>query len=76
MIVTSGVVLATLSRTMATAEVSKMETAEDVHRYVIGISMTIMSLFCTGLLGLLQERTYGKYGPCWREGIFYTVWEC
>lgn len=72
MIVTSGVVLATLSRT-ATAEVSKLETVEDVHRYVIGISMMVVSLFCTGFLGLLQERTYGKYGPCWKEGIFYTV---
>jgi solute carrier family 35 (UDP-xylose/UDP-N-acetylglucosamine transporter), member B4 len=71
-IVTSGVVLATLSRT-ATVEVSKLGTVEDVHRYVIGISMMVVSLFCTGLLGLLQERTYGKYGPCWREGIFYTV---
>ena len=27
----------------------------------------------TGMLGLLQERTYAKYGPCWREGVFYTV---
>ncbi|KAF8798848.1 hypothetical protein BYT27DRAFT_6880417 [Phlegmacium glaucopus] len=34
--------------------------------------MMVVSLFCTGLLGFLQERTYGKYGPCWREGVFYT----
>ena len=76
MIVTSGVVLATLSKTATTAEVSELKTAEDLHRYVIGISMMIVSLFCTGLLGLLQERTYTKYGPCWREGLFYTVCKC
>jgi len=71
MIITSGVVLSTLSRT-ATIEVSKLESAEDLHRYIIGISMMVMSLICTGILGLLQERTYGKYGPCWRESLFYT----
>jgi UDP-xylose/UDP-N-acetylglucosamine transporter B4 len=73
MIITSGVVLSTLSRTATTAEVSKLKNAEDLHRYIIGISMMVVSLFCTGILGLLQERTYRKYGPCWREGLFYTV---
>jgi len=71
-IVTSGVVLVTLSRKTRTAEVSKLETAEDLHRYAVGISMMVVSLFCTGFLGLLQERTYGQYGPCWKEGLFYT----
>ena len=73
MVVTSGVVLAALSRTATTVEVSKLRIAEDLHRYIIGISMLVLSLLCTGLLGLLQEKTYGKYGPCWREGLFYTV---
>ena len=59
MMVTSGVVLVTLSRNARTAEVSKLETAEDLHRYAVGISMMVVSLFCTGFLGLLQERTYG-----------------
>lgn len=35
--------------------------------------MLTASLLLTGVLGLLQERTYTKYGPCWREGLFYTV---
>jgi hypothetical protein len=35
--------------------------------------MLIASLFATAILGILQERTYRTYGPCWREGIFYTV---
>lgn len=35
--------------------------------------MLVFSLFLTGLLGIVQERTYKAYGPCWKEGIFYTV---
>lgn len=34
--------------------------------------MLIASLFATAILGILQERTYSIYGPCWREGVFYT----
>jgi solute carrier family 35 (UDP-xylose/UDP-N-acetylglucosamine transporter), member B4 len=41
--------------------------------YALGIAMLVASLICTGVHGALQERTYNKYGPHWREGIFYTV---
>lgn len=35
--------------------------------------MLTVSLLLTGVLGLLQEKTYTRYGPCWKEGLFYTV---
>jgi len=71
--VTVGVVLATLSRPKTdSAKISQPRTTEELRRYTIGISMLVISLFCTALLGLLQERTYKKYGPCWKEGVFYT----
>ena len=35
--------------------------------------MLTISLFTSGILGLLQEKTYTKYGPHWKEGVFYTV---
>lgn len=35
--------------------------------------MLTVSLMLTGVLGVLQERTYTKYGPHWKEGVFYTV---
>jgi hypothetical protein len=38
--------------------------------------MLCISLVLTGLLGILQEQTYKKYGPHWREGVFYTVRAC
>ena len=67
--------MVTLSRTNpgANSQTSKVNGTEDLRRYSLGIGMLTVSLLCTGLLGLLQERTYRKYGPCWREGVFYTV---
>lgn len=67
-LVSVGVVIATLSRPS-----SNMTATGDVSRYAIGVLMLIASLVCTGLLGMLQERTYRTYGPCWKEGVFYTV---
>ncbi|KAH8108324.1 UAA transporter [Phellopilus nigrolimitatus] len=67
-LVTTGVVLATTSRPLA----STSNGVDDYRKYLIGVSMLSISLLLTGILGVLQERTYEKYGPCWREGIFYT----
>lgn len=67
MLVTVGVILATLARP---------STAAHDHSggdYFRGIAMLTASLLLTGVLGLLQEHTYQKYGPCWKEGVFYTV---
>lgn len=75
-IVTVGVVLATLSKPSSTSKnavASPPRSPEQLRAYTIGIIMLVVSLFSTGLLGLLQEKTYQKYGPHWREGVFYTV---
>ncbi|KAG9217699.1 hypothetical protein CCMSSC00406_0003612 [Pleurotus cornucopiae] len=66
--VSVGVILATLSRPSS----NKTESSHDIRQYTTGITMLFASLFLTGFLGLLQERTYKKYGPCWQEGVFYT----
>ena len=34
----------------------------------------VISSVATGILGLLQELTYKTYGPCWKEGVLYTVY--
>jgi len=67
-LVSFGVILTTLSRP---SDPSK-RTSEDLEQYIIGISMLIASSLLTGVLGMLQELTYRKYGPCWKEGVFYT----
>ncbi|KAF8208603.1 UAA transporter [Mycena galopus ATCC 62051] len=70
-LVSTGVILATLARPSAKKS-DPIQSADDVHRYTIGISMLVASLVLTGLYGLLQERTYQTYGPCWKEAVFYT----
>ncbi|KAI0372810.1 UAA transporter [Pilatotrama ljubarskyi] len=67
--VSAGVVLATLSRP-STPKTSGNPL--DIGRYSIGVFMLTVSLLLTGILGVLQERTYTKYGPHWKEGVFYT----
>ncbi|TDL23583.1 UAA transporter [Rickenella mellea] len=67
-LVTAGVVVATLSRPSS----SSHQSSADPRTYYTGILMMTISLFLTGTLGALQERTYNRYGPCWREGVFYT----
>ncbi|KAJ7695726.1 UAA transporter [Mycena rosella] len=75
LVVSAGVILATLARPSAAAaakQAAHPQTAEDLRKYTIGVSMLVTSLVLTGLFGLLQERTYKRYGPCWKEGVFYT----
>lgn len=72
-LVSVGVILATLSRPTTPKITSTSEPEANTTQYFIGIAMLTASLVFTGILGLLQERTYKKYGPCWREGVFYTV---
>jgi len=69
LLVSIGVVLATLARPSVPRT---DESPQDIRKYVTGVAMLVISLFLTGLLGLMQERTYRRYGPCWREGVFYT----
>ncbi|RDX54328.1 UAA transporter [Lentinus brumalis] len=67
--VSAGVILATLSRPSSS---TASATPSDLGRYTIGVAMLTFSLLLTGILGVLQERTYTKYGPHWKEGVFYT----
>jgi len=73
-IVSAGVVLATVSRpnTSANSATITFDSMEDTKTYIIGVSMMVVSSVATGFLGLLQELTYQTYGPCWKEGVFYT----
>ncbi|KAI0641886.1 UAA transporter [Trametes meyenii] len=68
-LVSAGVVLATLSRPSSP---KSSGDPPDVARYSLGVSMLTFSLLLTGILGVMQERTYTKYGPHWKEGVFYT----
>ncbi|KAF9534519.1 UAA transporter [Crepidotus variabilis] len=73
-VVFTGVILVTLSKSpnSTDSKVPRAMAQEELRKYLLGISMMAVSLLCTGLLGVLQERTYQRYGPCWKEGVFYT----
>ena len=69
LLVSFGVSVASISTSSpSTPSMNDLSTT-----YMYGILMLIASLFATAILGILQERTYKTYGPCWREGVFYTV---
>lgn len=67
--VTVGVILATLS---TPSQAQDTHAHVDLTEYTLGIIMLTASLLMTGVLGMLQERTYTRYGPHWQEGLFYT----
>ncbi|KAJ4490494.1 UAA transporter [Lentinula aciculospora] len=69
LVVSLGAILATLSKTSSASSTADLI---DMQRYALGIVMIVTSLLLTGILGLLQEQTYKKYGPFWKEGVFYT----
>jgi len=68
LLVSVGVSIASIS----TSSSSNTSSLDFSTTYLYGILMLIASLFATAILGVLQERTYRAYGPCWREGVFYT----
>ncbi|KAH9840108.1 UAA transporter [Rhodofomes roseus] len=70
-VVTVGVLLATTSRPSSSSTTETSDPRADM-KYALGVLMMTVSLFLTGALGLLQERTYSVYGPYWKEGVFYT----
>jgi len=77
LLVSLGVIAATLSRPVPPSSASTdQDRAADTRMYAIGIGLLATSLFLSGVLGILQERAYKRYGGHWKEGVFYTVRSC
>ncbi|KAG9103645.1 golgi uridine diphosphate-N- acetylglucosamine transporter [Ceratobasidium sp. 370] len=69
LIVTVGVLTTTTTKpTLSASSVPSHDGTE----YTLGITCLALSLLMSGLLGLFQERAFAKYGPHWKEGVFYT----
>ncbi|CAE6511802.1 unnamed protein product [Rhizoctonia solani] len=66
-LVTLGVITTTTSKSP-----SATSHQSDATEYILGITCLALSLIGSGILGLYQERTFAKYGPHWKEGVFYT----
>ncbi|CAE6429005.1 unnamed protein product [Rhizoctonia solani] len=67
LIVTLGVITTTTSKAPSAASYQA-----DAKEYVLGITCLALSLLGSGILGLYQEQTFAKYGPHWKEGVFYN----
>ncbi|KAG8706523.1 golgi uridine diphosphate-N- acetylglucosamine transporter [Ceratobasidium sp. 394] len=67
--VTIGVLTTTTAKPTASASSTPNH---DATEYTLGITCLALSLLMSGLLGLFQERAFAKYGPHWKEGVFYT----
>ncbi|KAH8828254.1 UAA transporter [Flagelloscypha sp. PMI_526] len=76
-LVSFGVVLATIYRPSSSQSLGKPSKTDDIDlvdmsKYSTGIAMMTTSLCLSAVHGLLQERTYRKYGPHWQEAVFYN----
>ncbi|CAE6462045.1 unnamed protein product [Rhizoctonia solani] len=67
LIVTAGVITTTTSKAPSSASYQA-----DAREYVLGVTCLAFSLLGSGVLGLYQEQTFAKYGPHWKEGVFYN----
>jgi UDP-xylose/UDP-N-acetylglucosamine transporter B4 len=61
-----GVLIVTLTPTD-----EKKDSGQSSSSY-IGITMLLVSLFLSSLLGVLQEYSYNLYGKDWQESMFYS----
>ncbi|BEI84960.1 hypothetical protein CcaverHIS002_0503610 [Cutaneotrichosporon cavernicola] len=79
-IITVGIVLATISAPRPPRKMSTVASTTDTEaeyfsenvQYVAGIGLLSLALFLSAWLGLWQESTYRQYGNQWREALFYN----
>ena len=83
LLVTSGIVLATLSAPPKDAPRTPSARAADRRAealgggfdwvYAGGIGILTAALVLSALMGIWQEKTYRLHGDVWQEGLFYSV---
>ena len=65
LLVTAGVITTTLSvpeRTSRTIQDDSSHTPVKPYTYTVGVSILALALFLSGLLGLVQDWTFSRYG--------------
>lgn len=77
-LVTLGVILTTLSgakRPKPGINTNSVLDTGDIYQYLTGIALLSVALVLSGLLGVVQDRTYSKFrrggNPPWEESMFY-----
>ncbi|CAK7211094.1 golgi uridine diphosphate-N-acetylglucosamine transporter [Sporothrix eucalyptigena] len=69
-LLTVGVVIAAWSDAQS-KDVAE-EAAEGSVDFIIGLSILFIAQVLSSVMGLYTEETYKKYGPQWRENLFYS----
>ncbi|KAK9729381.1 golgi uridine diphosphate-N- acetylglucosamine transporter [Basidiobolus ranarum] len=69
-LVSIGVTAATLSSADTTQNASHDHM--NYSDWIIGVTLLLIAIILSSLLGLYQEVVYKKYGNQWRESLFYT----
>lgn len=77
-LVTLGVIFTTLSGTKKPklgVNTSSVPAVGEIYQYLTGIALLSVALVLSGLLGVVQDRTYSKFrgagGTPWKESMFY-----
>ncbi|KAI2463666.1 UAA-domain-containing protein [Annulohypoxylon bovei var. microspora] len=45
---------------------------EDVPKFSTGLAVLLIAQILSAIMGLYTEETYSKYGPHWKENLFYS----
>ncbi|ERS96246.1 solute carrier family 35 (UDP-xylose/UDP-N-acetylglucosamine transporter), member B4 [Sporothrix schenckii 1099-18] len=70
LLLTVGVVVAAWSDAQSKGVAE--EAAEGNIEFIIGLSILFVAQVLSSIMGLYTEETYKKYGPQWRENLFYS----
>ena len=77
-LVTLGVILTTLSgakKPTPKINATSIPKVGDLYQYLTGIALLSVALILSGLLGVVQDRTYSKFrrggNTPWEESMFY-----
>lgn len=69
-LLTVGVVIAAWSDAQSKGVAE--EAAEGNIEFITGLSILFIAQVLSSIMGLYTEETYKKYGPQWRENLFYS----
>ncbi|EAA36131.1 hypothetical protein GE21DRAFT_2314 [Neurospora crassa] len=71
LLLTVGVITAAWSDAQSKGS-SKKETHEKNSDFGIGLAILFVAQSLSAVMGLYTEETYKKYGPHWKENLFYS----
>ncbi|OTA86250.1 hypothetical protein M434DRAFT_82218 [Hypoxylon sp. CO27-5] len=72
LLLTVGVVTAAWSDAQSKARIIHSPFWHDVPKFSTGLAVLLIAQILSAIMGLYTEETYRKYGPHWKENLFYS----